>query len=110
MKQEIERKRAAYTPSILLPESALAKRIKENREKARRFRSKAKANSFQLTEDNITEGPRQGECLQGQKEKLVVKIDFKRPTKRARSRKRISRGIAKAHKKKKISNVTTRSY
>ena len=61
LKQERERKRAAYTPSILLPESALAKRRKENREKARRFRSKAKANSFQLIEDeDITEGPRQG--------------------------------------------------
>ena len=61
LKQERERKCAAYTPSILLPESALAKQRKENREKARRFRSKAKANSIQLTEDeDITEGPGQG--------------------------------------------------
>ena len=89
LKQERERKRATYTPSILLQESALAKQRKENREKAKRFRSKTKANSFQLIEDeDITEGPRQGECSQGQKEKLVVKIDFKSPTKAARSRKR----------------------
>ena len=100
LKQERERKLAAYTPSILPPESALAKRKKENREKAKRFRSKAEANSFQLIKDeDIIEGPRQGECSQGQKEKLVVKTDFKRPTKAARSRKRISRGIATAHKK-----------
>lgn len=66
LKQERKRKRAAYTPSILLPESALPKRRKENREKARRFRIKAKANSFQLIEDeDITEGPRQGECSAG---------------------------------------------
>ena len=85
MKQERERKRAGYTPSSLLPESALAKRRKENREQARRFRRKAEANSFQLIEDeDITEEPRQGEFSQGQKEKLVVKIDFKRPTKAAR--------------------------
>ena len=72
-----------------------------NREMAKRFRSKAEANSFQLIEDeDITEGPRQGECSQGQKKKLVVKIDFKRPTKAARSRKRISRGIATAQKKR----------
>ena len=65
-------------PNILLPESALVKTRKGNREKARTFRSKAKANSFQLIEDeDITEGPRQGECSQGQKEKLDVKIDFK---------------------------------
>ena len=100
MKQERERKRAGYTPSSLLPESALPKRRKENREQARRFRSKAEANSFQLIKDeDIIEGPRQGECSQGQKEKLVVKTDVKRPTKAARSRKRISRGIATAHKK-----------
>ena len=83
-----------------------AKRRKENREKAKRFRSKAKANSFQLIEDeDITEGLRQGECSQGQKEKLVVKIDFKRPTKAARNRKRIIRGIATAHNE--IRNFTS---
>ena len=66
----------------------------------KRFRNKAKVNSFQLIDDeDITEGPRLGECSQGQKEKLVIKIDLKRLTKAARSRKRISQGIAIAHKK-----------
>ena len=68
-----------------------------------RSRSKEKANSsqflegfLQLLEDEADiekETSRQAEGSHGQ-EALVVKMDFKKATKRARGRKRISRGIA----------------
>ena len=98
--KERERKRAAYTPTCLLSESLQAKRRKENREKARRFRNKLKATSIVEVEDNDQNGVEEAneENIQ-QKGQLVIKMHFKAASKRVSTRKRMSRGISKANRK-----------
>ena len=105
LKKERERKRATYTPTCLLSESLQAKRHKENREKARRFRNKLKATSIIEDEDNdqngVEEADEEAGCSSNiqQKGRLLIKMDFKAASKRVRTRKRISRGISKANRK-----------
>ena len=70
MEKERERKRAAYTPTALLSESAKAKRRKENREKAKRFREK-------LTRTKSTGGGHQ-QCSTDTPQ-LIIKMDFRPP-------------------------------
>ena len=89
LEKERERKRGAYTPTALLSESAKAKRRKENREKAKRFREK-------LTRTKSTWGSHQ-QCSTDTPQ-LIIKMDFRPPSKRAVTRKRVSRGISKANR------------
>lgn len=80
----------------LPPHSTKVKRHKENKEKARRFREKGKVNAALLSEDGIGNNPEQ---VNKSPERVIIKMNFKLPTKKTSSRKRVSRGLAKAHKK-----------
>lgn len=89
LQRERDRKRKAYIPTSLLTESEIAKRRKLNREKAKRLRERRAQSKLPQTSTRDANQP----------QKMIVKLDFK-ATKTASTarRKRISRGVAKAHK------------
>ena len=53
-------------------------------------------NAALLSEDGIGNNPEQ---VNKSPERVIIKMNFKLPTKKTSSRKRVSRGLAKAHKK-----------
>ena len=90
LQRERDRKRKAYIPTALLTESEKAKRRKSNREKAKHFRERRTQSKLPQTSTRDANQP----------EKMIVKMDFKATkTVLTARRKRISRGVAKAHKK-----------
>ena len=97
LQQERDRKRQAYVPISLLSENEQAKRRKLNRENTKRFRERRKMDLAKTTPEGADEPT-----------KMIVKLDFNRG-KKSSSRKRISRGVAKAHKKiKKLQEENTK--
>ena len=96
LEKERNRKRKSYIPISLLTEPEQAKRRKENREKSMRFREKSRINKENL-ESPSTAGS-ENNVDNDNTPRLIVKLDFKKG-KKTSSRKRISRGVAKAHKK-----------
>lgn len=84
-------------PISLLSENEQAKRRKLNRENTKRFRERRKMDLAKTTPEGADEPT-----------KMIVKLDFNRG-KKSSSRKRISRGVAKAHKKiKKLQEENTK--
>ena len=77
-------------------ETEQAKRRKANREKSMRFREKSRRNKKNL-ESPSTAGS-ENNIRNDNIPQLIVKLDFNKG-KKTSSRKRISRGVAKAHKK-----------
>ena len=103
LEKERDRKRKSYIPTSLLTEPEQAKRRKASREKSMLFRERLRRNKENLqtpstagSENNIDENS----------QRLVVKLDFKKG-KKTSSRKRISRGVARANKKIKSLQETT---
>ena len=96
LEKERNRKRKSYIPISLLTEPEQAKRRKENREKSMRFREKSRINKENL-ESPSTAGS-ENNVDNDNTPRLIVKLDFKKG-KKTSSRKRISRGVAKAYKK-----------
>ena len=92
LERERDRKRKVYIPTALLTESEKVKRRKLNREKVKRFRERRTQSKLPQTSTRDTNQPK----------KVIVKMDFKaKKTAAAARTKRISRGVAKAHKKNK---------
>ena len=89
--KERERKRLAYIPTSLLDEASKAKRRKANKDKAQRFRESRKANASAVSDDC-------GKKSNDSPERVIVKMNFKLPTKRSSSRNRVSRCLANAYK------------
>ena len=85
---ERDRKRQAYIPAALLTENETATQRKLNKEKAKRFRERRMQSKQPTTSTGDANQPH----------KMIVKMDFKWK-KMALTRKWISRGVAKAHKK-----------
>ena len=86
-KKETEKGRLTFPYLSVLSENEQAKQRKLNRENAKRFREKRKIYHLKTTPESA-----------GKPTEMIVKLDFK-GGKRPSSRKRISRGVAKAHKK-----------
>jgi len=97
--EENKNKRLAYVPTELLNETEKKRRI-INREKAQRFRDRQKAKKDSIAQQPIGSPAESfsSSCNASSPSPLIVKFDFKLPGQRSRSRKRISRGISKAHR------------
>jgi len=99
--EENARKRRAYVPMAMLSEAEKNRRRDINREKAQRFRERQKQRRFdveQITETTLNSDNEESSTQNNTPtDRLIVKFDFKK-CKRLSSRKRISRGLSKAHR------------
>lgn len=99
LEKESDRKRKSYIPNSLLTETEEAKRLSPNREKSMRFKETLRRNKENLQTPSTAGSENNSDHKDyTSTQRFVVKLDFKKG-KKTSSRKRISRGVSRAHKR-----------